>query len=33
MSEIKRMQDNLLLIRRVIGWTAEEFGEQIGVTR
>lgn len=33
MDEIKRMQDNLLLIRRAIGWTAEEFGEQIGVTR
>lgn len=33
MEEIKRMQENLLLIRRTIGWTAEEFGEQIGVTR
>lgn len=27
------MQKNLLLIRRAVGWTAEEFGEQIGVTR
>ena len=33
MLEIQRMQDNLLLIRRAIGWTASEFGEQIGVTR
>lgn len=33
MEEIQRMQDNLLLIRRTIGWTAEEFGNQIGVTR
>ena len=33
MVEIQRMQDNLLLIRRAIGWTASVFGEQIGVTR
>ena len=33
MEEIQRMKDNLLLIRRAVGWTAEEFGEQIGVTR
>lgn len=33
MKEIKRMQENLLLIRRVVGWTAAEFGEKIGVTR
>ncbi|MBP3793324.1 MAG: helix-turn-helix transcriptional regulator [Ruminococcus sp.] len=33
MEEIKRMQKYLLLIRRAVGWTAEEFGEQIGVTR
>jgi transcriptional regulator with XRE-family HTH domain len=33
MEEIQRMQDNLLLIRRTIGWTAAEFGDQIGVTR
>lgn len=33
MEEIRRMQENLLLIRRAVGWTAEEFGEQIGVTR
>jgi len=31
--EITRMQKNLLLIRRTVGWTAEEFGEKIGVTR
>lgn len=33
MEEIKRLQDNLLLIRRAVGWTAEEFGNRIGVTR
>lgn len=33
MEEIQRMQNNLLLIRRTIGWTAAEFGDQIGVTR
>lgn len=33
MEEIIRMQNNLLLIRRIVGWTAEEFGERIGVTR
>ena len=33
MEEIYRMQKNLLLIRRAVGWTAVEFGEKIGVTR
>ena len=33
MEEIRRMQENLLLIRRAIGWTAEDLGKQIGVTR
>lgn len=33
MEEIIRMQQNLLLIRRTVGWTAEEFGDKIGVTR
>lgn len=33
MDEIIRMQENLLLIRRTVGWTAEEFGNRIGVTR
>lgn len=33
MEEVIRMQDNLLLIRRTVGWTAEDFGEKIGVTR
>ena len=33
MEEIVRMQTHLLLIRRAVGWTAEEFGERIGVTR
>ena len=32
MEEIQRMQDNLLLIRRAIGWTASEFGDQICFT-
>ena len=33
MDEIIRMQEYLLLIRRTVGWTAEEFGEKIGVAR
>lgn len=33
MDEIIRMQEHLLLIRRTVGWTAEEFGDRIGVTR
>lgn len=33
MEEIARMQKYLLLIRRTVGWTAEEFGDRIGVTR
>ena len=33
MAEIERLQDNLLLLRRAVGWTAEELGERIGVTR
>ena len=33
MDEIRRMQQYLLLIRRTVGWTAEDFGEKIGVTR
>ena len=33
MNEIERLQENLLLIRRAAGWTAEEFGSRIGVTR
>ena len=32
MNEIERLQDNLLLIRRAAGWTAEELGDRIGVT-
>lgn len=27
------MQENLLLIRRTVGWTASRFGDKIGVTR
>jgi len=30
---IKRMQDNLSVIRKVGGWTTSQFGEEIGVTR
>lgn len=33
MEEIRRMQEHLLLIRRTVGWTAEVFGDRIGVTR
>ena len=33
MEEIVRMQENLLLIRRAVGWTASRFGDKIGVTR
>ena len=33
LSEIERLQQYLLLIRRCVGWTAAEFGERIGVTR
>lgn len=29
----ERLQENLLLIRRAVGWTAEELGDRIGVTR
>lgn len=31
--EIARLQDNLLLIRKAGGWSAEEFGDMIGVTK
>lgn len=33
MNEIERLQENMLLLRRAVGWSAEEFGERIGVTR
>lgn len=33
MLEVTRLQKHLLLIRRTVGWTAEELGERIGVTR
>lgn len=32
-NEIERLQKYLLLVRRTVGWTAEEFGDRIGVTR
>lgn len=31
--EIAKLQNNLLLIRKAGGWSAEEFGEMIGVTK
>lgn len=30
---IERLQDNLYVIRRMAGWTAEDLGEKIGVTK
>ena len=33
MNEIEKLQEHLLLIRRAAGWTAEELGDRIGVTR
>lgn len=33
MDEIYRFQSNLLLMRRILGWSAEELGDHIGVTR
>ena len=30
---IKRLQQNLLAIRKFAGWTTENLGEQIGVTK
>ena len=32
-NEIARLQDNLLIIRKIAGWTAAELGDQIGVTK
>jgi len=32
-SEIEQLQDNLALIRKAGGWSAEEFGDMIGVTK
>lgn len=31
--DVKRLQENLLSIRRIAGWTAETLGEKIGVTK
>lgn len=33
MDEIERLQQNLKLIRRTVGWTIEEFADKIGVTK
>lgn len=32
-AEIAKLQDNLMTIRKAGGWSAEEFGEMIGVTK
>jgi len=31
--QIKRLQDNLQAIRKIAGWTAEELGKRVGVTK
>lgn len=31
--QINRLQDNLSAIRKIAGWTAEDLGERIGVTK
>lgn len=31
--EIEKLQDNLLALRKIAGWTAEELGDCIGVTK
>lgn len=31
--QIKRLQDNLPSIRKIAGWSAEVFGEKLGVTK
>ena len=31
--DVKRLQENLLSIRRLAGWTAENLGDRIGVTK
>ena len=31
--EMKRFEDNFLLIRKAVGWSAEEFADRIGATR
>ncbi len=31
--QVVALQDNLTAIRKIAGWTAEEFGERIGVTK
>ncbi len=31
--QIRRLQDNLSSIRKIAGWTAEQLGEKIGVTK
>lgn len=33
LKEIDNLQDNLQTIRKVAGWTAEELGDRIGVTK
>jgi DNA-binding XRE family transcriptional regulator len=31
--QINHLQENLMAIRKIAGWTVEEFGEKIGVTK
>ena len=31
--DVEKLQNNLLLIRKAGGWSAEEFGDMIGVTK
>jgi transcriptional regulator with XRE-family HTH domain len=31
--QIKRLQQNLLSIRKIAGWTAQQLGDKIGVTK
>lgn len=33
MNEVEVFQENMLLIRRCLGWTASDLGDRIGVTR
>ena len=33
MNEMQRLQENFSLIRRAVGWTAQEFADKIGVSK
>lgn len=32
-TKMKQLQDNLSCLRKLAGWTAEEFGDQLGITK